>query len=29
MDAGVVETVTRKWASLGLPGGGTPIWKRR
>ena len=27
MDPDVVDTVTRKWASLGLPGAGTPIWK--
>ncbi|HZH27621.1 MAG TPA: UbiD family decarboxylase [Azospirillaceae bacterium] len=27
MDPGVVEEVTRKWASLGLPGSGRPIWK--
>jgi 4-hydroxy-3-polyprenylbenzoate decarboxylase len=27
MDPAVVETVTRKWARLGLPGEGKPIWK--
>jgi 4-hydroxy-3-polyprenylbenzoate decarboxylase len=27
MDADVVETVTKKWASLGLPGDGKPAWK--
>jgi 4-hydroxy-3-polyprenylbenzoate decarboxylase len=27
MDRGVIETVTAKWARLGLPGGGKPIWK--
>ena len=27
MDPDVVDTVTRKWASLGLPGEGRPIWK--
>jgi 4-hydroxy-3-polyprenylbenzoate decarboxylase len=27
MDPEVVETVTRKWAKLGLPGDGKPIWK--
>ncbi len=26
MDPGVIEAVTEKWASLGLPGDGTPIW---
>ncbi|HYF23254.1 MAG TPA: UbiD family decarboxylase [Caulobacteraceae bacterium] len=26
MDAAVVEAVTEKWARLGLPGDGTPIW---
>jgi len=23
----VIEAVTRKWPSLGLPGSGKPIWK--
>lgn len=27
MDADVVRTVTEKWAKLGLPGAGTPIWR--
>ncbi|AIB11046.1 hypothetical protein ABAZ39_03225 [Azospirillum argentinense] len=27
MDQGVVDEVSRKWASYGLPGSGTPIWK--
>jgi 4-hydroxy-3-polyprenylbenzoate decarboxylase len=27
MDAAVVEAVTEKWARLGLPGSGKPIWK--
>jgi 4-hydroxy-3-polyprenylbenzoate decarboxylase len=27
MDQGVIDEVTRKWASYGLPGSGTPIWK--
>jgi 4-hydroxy-3-polyprenylbenzoate decarboxylase len=27
MDDEVVRTVTEKWAKLGLPGSGTPIWK--
>ena len=27
MDKAVVEAVTEKWARLGLPGSGTPIWK--
>jgi len=27
MDPGIVERVTEKWASLGLPGSGKPIWK--
>jgi len=27
MDQDVVETVTRKWPELGLPGAGRPIWK--
>ena len=27
MDADVIETVTKKWASLGLPGDGKPVWK--
>jgi 4-hydroxy-3-polyprenylbenzoate decarboxylase len=27
MDPGVVAAVTEKWARLGLPGGGAPIWK--
>jgi len=27
MDDAVVEEVTRKWASYGLPGSGKPIWK--
>ena len=28
MDDRVIETVTEKWPRLGLPGGGTPIWRR-
>jgi len=28
MDPGVVARVTERWASLGLPGSGRPIWKR-
>jgi 4-hydroxy-3-polyprenylbenzoate decarboxylase len=27
MDQAVVDTVTRKWPGLGLPGSGKPIWK--
>jgi 4-hydroxy-3-polyprenylbenzoate decarboxylase len=27
MDAEIVSRVTEKWASLGLPGSGNPIWK--
>lgn len=27
MDSDVVDTVTRRWAELGLPGTGKPIWK--
>ncbi len=27
MDSNVVEAVTKKWARLGLPGSGKPIWK--
>ncbi|MFO7483845.1 UbiD family decarboxylase [Oceanibaculum nanhaiense] len=27
MDPDVVDTVTRRWAELGLPGTGKPIWK--
>ncbi len=27
MDQDVVDEVSRKWASYGLPGSGTPIWK--
>ncbi|MEJ0026149.1 MAG: UbiD family decarboxylase [Rhizomicrobium sp.] len=27
MDADVIETVSKKWKSLGLPGDGKPIWK--
>jgi len=27
MDAEVIARVTRKWASLGLPGDGKPVWK--
>jgi 4-hydroxy-3-polyprenylbenzoate decarboxylase len=27
MDQGIIERVTEKWASLGLPGSGKPIWK--
>ncbi len=27
MDQDVIDTVTRKWAALGLPGSGKPIWK--
>ena len=27
MDAAVVETVTAKWAKLGLPGAGAPVGK--
>ena len=27
MDDAVVEAVTRKWPSLGLPGSGRPIWR--
>ena len=27
MDDDVVRTVTEKWAKLGLPGSGKPIWK--
>jgi 4-hydroxy-3-polyprenylbenzoate decarboxylase len=28
MDPNVIETVTRKWAKLGLPGSGAPVWHR-
>jgi len=28
MDDPVIEAVTRKWPSLGLPGSGRPIWRR-
>ena len=28
MDQGVIDAVTAMWPSLGLPGAGTPIWKR-
>ncbi|TWB26854.1 UbiD family decarboxylase [Nitrospirillum bahiense] len=28
MDQGVVEEVSRKWASYGLPGTGKPIWRK-
>ena len=27
MDRAVIDAVTEKWARLGLPGGGKPIWK--
>ncbi|HWD27720.1 MAG TPA: UbiD family decarboxylase [Rhizomicrobium sp.] len=27
MDMDVIETVTKKWARLGLPGDGKPVWK--
>jgi len=27
MDPSIVETVTRKWQALGLPGQGKPVWK--
>ena len=27
MDKDVIETVTKKWARLGLPGDGKPVWK--
>ena len=27
MDDEVIDTVTEKWPSLGLPGAGKPIWK--
>jgi 4-hydroxy-3-polyprenylbenzoate decarboxylase len=27
MDDAIVETVTKKWPSLGLPGDGKPVWK--
>ena len=27
MDDAVIEAITRKWPSLGLPGAGRPIWK--
>jgi 4-hydroxy-3-polyprenylbenzoate decarboxylase len=27
MDADVIRAVTEKWAKLGLPGSGKPIWK--
>ena len=27
MDDNVIETVTKKWASLGLPGAGKPVWR--
>ncbi|MEA1650153.1 UbiD family decarboxylase [Nitrospirillum sp. BR 11164] len=28
MDQGMVEEVSRKWASYGLPGSGKPIWRK-
>ncbi len=28
MDQSVIDDVTRKWSSYGLPGSGTPIWKK-
>jgi 4-hydroxy-3-polyprenylbenzoate decarboxylase len=28
MEAEIVERVSRRWAELGLPGSGAPIWKR-
>jgi 4-hydroxy-3-polyprenylbenzoate decarboxylase len=28
MSEGIVETVTAKWPSLGLPGSGKPIWRK-
>ncbi|WP_044559770.1 UbiD family decarboxylase [Azospirillum sp. B4] len=28
MDQGVVDEVSRKWASYGLPGSGKPIWRK-
>jgi 4-hydroxy-3-polyprenylbenzoate decarboxylase len=27
MSDDIIETVTKKWAELGLPGSGKPIWK--
>ena len=27
MDQAVIERVTEKWAALGLPGDGKPIWR--
>jgi hypothetical protein len=27
MDDAIIETVTKKWPSLGLPGSGKPVWK--
>jgi len=27
MDQDVIKSVTEKWAQLGLPGSGKPIWK--
>ena len=27
MDDETIEQVTRKWAALGLPGSGKPVWK--
>jgi 4-hydroxy-3-polyprenylbenzoate decarboxylase len=27
MDDSVIEAVTKKWTTLGLPGSGRPIWK--
>jgi 4-hydroxy-3-polyprenylbenzoate decarboxylase len=27
MDDEIIQRVTDKWATLGLPGGGKPIWK--
>ncbi len=29
MDANIISTVTEKWSKLGIPGSGTPIWKKR
>lgn len=28
MDQNIIDDVTRKWSSLGLPGTGAPIWKK-
>jgi 4-hydroxy-3-polyprenylbenzoate decarboxylase len=28
MDQGMVDEVSRKWASYGLPGSGKPIWRK-